>query len=159
MYGLDPQQFRLLVIRPTLLHLELHSQAAENLILGTALQESNLKYLRQLGSGPALGVMQMEPATHDDIWKNYLAYQPDLAARIKSITRVAGAPGSAAEMIGNLQYAVAMARVHYRRVAAPLPAAHDARALAAYWKQYYNTPLGAGTVDEAVKHFLYACVP
>jgi hypothetical protein len=157
-YGLDPQQFRLYVIRPTLQHLELHSQAAENLLLGTALQESNLKYIRQLGAGPALGVMQMEPATHDDLWRNYLAYSPDLALKLKSITRLAGV-GAAPEMMGNLQYAVGMARVHYRRVKAAIPAAHDARALAAYWKQYYNTPLGAGTVDEAVKHFFYACVP
>lgn len=158
MYGLDPQHFRTLIIRPVLTQLQLHSPAAENLLLGTALQESQLKYLKQLGAGPALGALQMEPATHDDIWHNYLAYQPDLVSKLKSITRAIG-PGNAAEMIGNLYYAVAMARVHYRRVAAPLPAAIDARGLAAYWKQYYNTPGGAGTVEEALPHFLYACVP
>lgn len=157
MYGLNPQQFRVQIVRPTLMHLDLHSQAAENLLIGTALQESRLTYLRQLGTGPALGVMQMEPATYNDIWLNYLKYQPELAAKVKEFQPKAAF--GASDMIGNLPYAVAMARVHYRRVKDPLPAALDARALAAYWKQYYNTPLGAGTVDEALPHFLYACVP
>lgn len=157
-YGLDPQQFRLLVIRPVLERLGLHSQAAENLILGTALQESRLKYLKQLGAGPALGLMQMEPATHNDIWDNYLRYQPELAGLVKDFGLLGGR-ALPTTMAGNAYYAVAMARVHYRRVAAPIPGALDARALAAYWKQYYNTPGGAGTVDEALPHFLYACVP
>ena len=67
---LDIPQFRANIIRPVLLVIGGESRAAENLILGTALQESNLRYLRQLGDGPARGVYQMEPATHDDIWDN-----------------------------------------------------------------------------------------
>ena len=38
--GLNPQQFRSLVIRPTLRRLDLWSEAAEELLLGTAIQES-----------------------------------------------------------------------------------------------------------------------
>ncbi|KAF0118141.1 MAG: hypothetical protein FD149_866 [Rhodospirillaceae bacterium] len=77
----DSAHFVTTVIRPTLLHLGLHSPAAEALLLGTAIQESRLgTYLRQTGGGPALGVYQMEPATHEDIWTNFLAYRPDLAA-------------------------------------------------------------------------------
>lgn len=157
MYGLDPQQFRLQIVRPTLERIGLHSQAAENLILGTALQESRLKYLRQLGTGPALGVMQMEPATYWDIQHNYLKYQTALAIKVHGLT--SSDDLAVTELVGNLPYAVAMARVHYRRVSAALPAAIDGRGLAAYWKQYYNTPAGAGTVEEALPHFLYACVP
>ena len=50
------------------------SQEAENLLMGTAAQESALgEYIRQLGNGPALGIFQMEPETFDDIVRNYLA--------------------------------------------------------------------------------------
>jgi hypothetical protein len=53
---------------------EYRMQAAEELLLGTALQESGLIYRRQLNNGPALGLFQMEPATHDDIWADFLTY-------------------------------------------------------------------------------------
>jgi hypothetical protein len=43
-----------------------------------------------------------------------------------------------------------MCRVHYYRVPAALPPAGDLAEQAAYWKRYYNTELGRGTVE----HFL-----
>ena len=76
---MDPKQLTLLVVRPTLKKLGLYSLAAERLIVGTIYQESHAKYLKQLGNGPALGVIQMEPATYGDIWDNYLAYKRTLA--------------------------------------------------------------------------------
>jgi hypothetical protein len=49
------------------------------LLLGTALTESgDMHYLHQLGNGPALGVYQMEPTTHEDIYDNYLKYKKEL---------------------------------------------------------------------------------
>lgn len=52
------------------------------------------------------------------------------------------------ELITNLAYATAMARVFYRRVKEALPAADDLDGMGRYWKKYYNTPLGRGTVEE-----------
>lgn len=132
------------VIRPALRALQLQSTAAEELLLGTALQESRLTYLVQLGNGPALGVFQMEPATHDDIWENFLVYKPALAKHLEnmSVRRVAKA------MPANMLYAAGMCRVHYYRRPEKLPAAGDIEAQAAYWKKHYNTHLGAGTVEE-----------
>lgn len=147
-----------LVIRPTLKHLELWSPAAENLVLGTALVESKAEYLRQI-QGPALGLWQMEPATHDDIHENYLRYQRDLALRVAELTTTAALTDGAMELIGNLYYGAAMCRVHYRRVEEPLPDDRDAHGLAKYWKQHYNTFKGAGTVEKAVPHFIVACAP
>jgi len=67
--------FRRDVIAPVLQKSGLDSEAAEELLLGTAVQESlNFKYRRQMGGGPARGYFQMEPATHDDIWDNYLQF-------------------------------------------------------------------------------------
>jgi hypothetical protein len=149
---------RELVIRPALQYIELWSQAAENLVLGTALVESNAEYLHQV-KGPALGLWQMEPATHDDIWENFLKYNGTLRDWLDEITTPAHITLGASEMIGNLYYGAAMCRLHYRRVAEPLPAAKDPEAMAAYWKAHYNTPLGKGTVEKALPRFIVACSP
>lgn len=148
---IDIGQFRSLVVRPTLERLDAHSAAAENLVLGTALQESALRYLHQLGSGPALGLFQMEPATHDDLWDSYLAHRADLRERVAALL----APGAARldQLVWNLGYATAMCRVHYRRVPAALPDAGDVAGLAAYWKQYYNTPAGRGRPEEFIDKY------
>ena len=53
---LDIPQFRANIVRPTLEAIGAHNRAAEDLVLGTALQESNLRYLRQPNDGPAGGV-------------------------------------------------------------------------------------------------------
>ncbi|MFT9016711.1 MAG: hypothetical protein ABF990_13370 [Acetobacter sp.] len=140
MSGLDPGQFKALVVRPTLLRLGLDGPAALNLLTGTALAESGLVFLRQV-SGPALGVFQMEPATHDDCWASFLSAHPALADPVRAIAGMQ-AP-SAGLMVSNLGYACAMARIKYYRAAAPLPQAGRAAGLSAYHKQYYNTMLGA----------------
>ncbi len=147
--SLDAEQLRELVIAPVLEHLGMHSTAAEELVLNTARAESQLEFLRQHGGGPALGLYQMEPATHDDIWENFLKYRRELSRKVRSLAINRGTPDSQ-QVIGNLYYATAMCRVHYFRVPAPLPSAGDLAAQADYWKRYYNTHLGRGTVE----HFL-----
>lgn len=121
--------------------------AAAVLLLGTALHESNGgTYMAQEG-GPALGAWQMEPFTHDDCWQNFLQYQPVLAAAVRQF-QVQGA--GSAQLAWNLAYACAMARVKYLRAPPPLPSAEDAEGMAAYYKQYYNSELGAAVVDPAL---------
>lgn len=152
MKGLNIPQLRACVIRPALLHLGLYSLAAEELLVGTAVQESRLHYLRQLNDGPAMGIFQMEPATHNDIWQNYLNYRPELAIKVAALS-TEKLRRDAQDMAGNLFYACAMARVHYMRVPAPLPRADDVEGMAHYWKDHYNTHQGKGTVAEFVKHY------
>jgi hypothetical protein len=149
---IDPGQFRDYVIDPTLEDLGMFSTAGVELVMGTAIQESHLTYLKQLGDGPALGVCQMEPATYDDIWTNYLQFQSELRRRVLAIARTDEKPG-AELMIHDLKFAVAMCRIHYRRVRDPLPTAGDIEAQAAYWKRFYNTPLGKGTVEEYIHNW------
>ena len=146
---LDIDQLRRLIIRPALEAIHLHSEAAEELVLGTALQESALRYLQQLGNGPALGLWQMEPATHDDIHANFLKYKPDIAGRVNSLAVVP----SAMTMTGNLWYAAAMCRIHYYRAPEALPEAGQLNAQAALWKKRYNTELGKGTAAEYVANW------
>lgn len=134
------------MIRPALLDLRLHSPAAERLLLGTALTESGLSALAQDGVGPALGVYQIEPATHQDVWRNYLAFRPALAWRVG---RFAGkAPRRQAQLITNLSYATVVARLIYRRRPEPLPGPGDLGGLAAYWKAHFNTTAGRGGVED-----------
>jgi hypothetical protein len=137
-------------IRPALTALEAGGPAAEQLLLGTGVQESLLVYRRQHGNGPARGLFQMEPATHDDCWENYLKYRAALAGKVQQ-TLDPGQESVASTLEVNDRYAAAMCRVRYLRVAAAMPAANDISAMANYWKQHYNTPLGAGTPDEFIE--------
>jgi hypothetical protein len=139
------------VIRPVLKGLGLHSEAAERLVLGTACAESDCgRWLRQKEDGVALGIYQMEPATHLDIWINFLQYKPVLANKVISwSTAVAPDVPEPREMVGNLNYATAMCRVHYLRDPEPIPDTLPEQA--EYWKRVYNTHLGAGTADGYIK--------
>lgn len=148
---IDPVQFRELVVRPTLDSLGLWSPSAEALVLGTAIHESRLTYLRQNGGGPALGLYQIEPATHADLYRNYLDLRPEFKERARRW--LASWPDPHSQLATNLAYATAICRLLYHRVPALLPAAGDIDALAAYWKAHYNTPAGKGTAAEWARHF------
>ena len=137
-------------VEDTLQKFSYYSTDAVNLILGTIAQESAYgKYRRQLGNGPALGIAQMEPATFNDIIKNYLRYHPEITERIKSVCHVNEL--NAINLINNDRLAVCMCRVHYLRVAKKLPTTIEG--YAAYWKQYYNTVKGKGTETEFIRNY------
>lgn len=147
-----PSDLRRYVIEPVLRELELYSESAVVLLLGTAAQESHLgTYLRQVGGGPARGLFQIEPATHDDCWRNYLGARKDLAARVQRFVAPACRPVDQLEW--NLAYACAIARVQYLRDKMPLPPASDLRQVAATWKRWWNTTSGKGTVDEFLANY------
>lgn len=134
------------IIEPVLCHLSdvPFTKNASQLLLATAIKESqNFKYRKQIG-GPALSYFQIEPDTHNDVWDNYLKFRPKLAALI---TQLLSSPKAdkLAELETNDNYAAAIARIVYKRSPAKLPPADDISAMANYWKQHYNTPLGKGT--------------
>lgn len=135
-------------MRPVVQHLGVWSKEAEELIMGTIAQESAMgRYLVQLGSGPALGICQMEPATHNDIWSNFLKYRSHLVKYIEDIS----VDRTPEEMVWNLYYAVAMCRIHYLRVPERLP--NNLEGYAYYWKKYYNSHLGKGTEQEFIENY------
>jgi len=147
------EQFRRLIVRPTLEEMGAWSIGAENLLIGTCAQETEMGcYLKQLGNGPALGIYQMEPATYDDIWKNYLNFNPKKAQYVER-TDIP----EPEVMIYDLKFATQMARFHYLRVSEAIPQTDNPEELGKYWKKYYNTIKGKGTVEEFVKNYmLYA---
>lgn len=142
----NPYRFASEIIRPTLQSVDLWSVSAERLLLGTALIESRLNHFHQI-NGPALGVYQMEPATHDDIWANWLAHRVNFSARVKRYAVSKEKPTSS-EMVWNLAYATLLCRIHYVRVPIELPHPSDFKGMADYWKIHYNTHKGKGKVED-----------
>ena len=143
------------LIAPTLEKIGLYSDTALNLVTGTGLVESGYRVTTQSGGGPALGWFQMEPATHDDIWRNYLVYRPELGKRLHSILGVSQNTGifpSAHLLQTNPAYATAMCRVKYLRVPAPLPP-NNAQYLSLYHKRYYNTMQGKADATKNIPLF------
>ena len=146
--SIDAKQLRAL-ISDVLKSIDLYSKAAVELLMLTSAVEAHCgSYIEQVG-GPALGIFQMEPATHDDIWNNYLIFHNDLFNKV-IILRNGNAKLS---QRANLSYQIAMARVHYLRVKEALPHHTDIPQLARYWKQYYNTNLGKGTKLKAINKY------
>ena len=158
-YGLDPKHFVLHVIRPALTRIQRWSPEAEVLVLGTALHESELRWLFQRPNGPAMGLFQMEPSTHSDCWQNWLRYPVNADLRnavMRTASYYSGDYPDPGEMRFNFLYAAAMCRVKYLRAQPPLPVRNDAAGMAAYHKNFYNSPKGKTKVDESIRHFEFA---
>ncbi len=154
---MNPHDLQRFVIAPTLRYLALtpdthNPTPASSLLLATAWHESKLIHLKQ-SQGPALGIFQIEPKTHQDLWQNFLNYHPRLKQRVKGLLP-AHYRGSFKDgaLTSCLNYATAMARLIYFRVKAPLPDAHNIPKQSTYWKTYYNTTLGCGTQEQFVAH-------
>jgi len=143
---MNKSQLRELIIE-TLNEINLYSEDAVNLLMGTAAQESHLgEYIKQI-KGPALGIFQMEPNTFEDICKNYLKYKVELFDDILDCACIVESDA----LVWNLKLSICFTRIHYLRVKEAMPNSIDG--YAAYWKKYYNTYLGAGTIEEFVVNY------
>lgn len=152
---LKKEIIRRLIIE-TLKEINLYSDEAVELLMGTCAQESGMgKHRKQLGGGPALGIFQMEPFTYLDCYTNFLKYKTDLLEKILKVSRLDRYP-DAGEMINNDVFAACMARVRYLRAPGAIPKTLEKQA--AYWKQHYNTPKGKGTVEEYIKNYKKYCL-
>jgi hypothetical protein len=140
---LDPKQFMEYIIIPVLEDLNMDSEEARMLMIGTALVESNLRSIRQV-DGPALGVYQMEPDTIDDVHR-YLKVNLDVMEKFQDAAGYDINEGVVHNRaVWDLKYATALARVKYWMDEGPLP--KDINGLAKYWKHVYNTNKGKGMV-------------
>ena len=152
---IEPDDFLNEVIRPTLKQLgsatpRINSVPAEQLLLGTAIIESNLEHVRQLGGGPALSVFQIEPATLKDMHNRFLQTRPKLFLAVDGLLWPPDKdPMDQLQL--NMRFACAIARVKYW--SSPLPLAHagDWEGHASIWKKIYNTHLGKGRPEEFLR--------
>ena len=126
------------------------SLSAINGLTGIGLVETGYRTRTQT-NGPALGFWQMEPFTHDDLWKTYLPRHPEISAVLMNTLK--GKAPSAEYLETNDTYACLMSRVLLYRIPAPLPNALSATGWASYWKKWYNTAQVGGTIARAVPLF------
>lgn len=151
------------VIRPALHKMgdAYYSKAACQQLLATCAQESNCgKYIKQIG-GPALGIMQIEPATHKSIWVDYINYRPELKALMLSMlpdsARGDGIISFNARnncLITNLEYAVCIARLVYYRTPYPMPEVGEKDTAWKLYKKVYNTASGKATEEEFMQNWV-----
>lgn len=139
---IHPDHLRKYVIIPALdpLPKPMRTTASVELLLGTALKESGLVYLKQGlhlpsdGRARALGLWQMEPFTHTDLYDRVLMTDASLMRIIAPYGR-----RPATDMIWDLKYAAQMARLKYWTIDEPLPWVGDVAGMARYWSRWYNT--------------------
>lgn len=147
--GICAEELRTLVIRPTLTQLAeggRSNRAAENLLLGTAAQESGLGFHLKVSRAQGLGIYRITPKTHTAIWDRYLIDYPDLASNIRGIaSQHEFLAHPHAELATNLKYATAIAWAIYRRSGKALPTdATDIAALGKFWARHFgHRPLHA----------------
>lgn len=155
--GIDKDQLRNL-IRSTLRYLEPEIPFSENaieLLMLTIAQESHMgDYINQI-KGPAKGIIQMEPATEKDIWNNFLKFNPTLA---KKIDNLKDKTEWTDDLMSDLDYQIAMLRVHYFRVKESLPDHKFIGDIASYYKRHYNTVKGKATIQEATNNYQRYCI-
>jgi hypothetical protein len=151
---MDAQQLHDYIIKPTLQYMggRYYSKESAFLLLCTAAIESNCgQYIKQI-NGPALGIFQMEPMTHNDIWKNCDALKSEFGEIIRNLAPIYSVIADN-DLIDTPKYACAMARLKYSMDPNPLPkltgdSSVDLKSFYDYYKRVYNTELGASTYDK-----------
>jgi len=129
----------------------------------TVAAESLFRHRKQIGGGPARGLMGMEPATARDTFRWLLRrYSEGKTGEWMRLTDIwlglrrvpffiPGVDEVSAHLKRNDAFALALGRLHYRMIPAPFPQTRGEQAR--YWKQYWNTEGGAGTPEDALKRW------
>lgn len=146
---MDVESFKLDLVRPVLKVTNMWSMAAEQLIVGTALAESGLRFVTQLAGGPGLSFMQIEPKSYYDVIE-YLAWKHELKSRVLSACYMEIFPDHTC-LTWNLRLSILIARLIYWRRPEPLPSYGDVAGMSQYWKDFYNSSLGKGTVEHYIQ--------
>ncbi|MBU2709812.1 hypothetical protein [Zooshikella harenae] len=114
--GICPDELRHYVIKPTLDYIDMWSPFAENLLLGTAAQESGLGFYLKRRKQRSLGIYCITPMMHKNIWDRYLVKHSDLASKIRGLaSQHEFLANPHAELATNLSYATAIAWLIYKR--------------------------------------------
>ncbi len=146
--GICLDELRLLVIRPTLKHLRAWSAGMENLLLGTAAQESQLGFHLKQGRRHGLGIYQIQPHTHREIWDDYLIDHPTLASKVRGLASqrdFLDHPHS--ELATNLRYATAIAWLIYHSTGADQVEENDVASMARLWHHHFHHGPSASARD------------
>lgn len=142
---------RQLVIRTTLKYLHQWSPAAENLLVGTAIQESGAGFC--IKEGRQLGLYHISPSAHRAVWDHYLIHHPEMASDIRGLaSQHAFLSDPHGELVTNLKYATAIAWSIYCKAGKPLPAADDLEGLSRFWhSHFHHRP--SGTAKDFIRNY------
>ena len=102
------------VIGPTLKYLGVWTPAIESFLLNTAVNAPELGLFSARNEG--LGMFHITSAQHRDIWDRYLAFNPDMASRVRGLASqriFLTEPDK--ELQTNLGYSTAVAWLLYKR--------------------------------------------
>ena len=125
-----------------------NTKEARDLVYETAMAETGYRHLEQMGDGPAVSFWQIEPATINDIWMNYILYRKPLVQKAYELGFIEDEMDFS--VMTNIGVAIFFTRIYYRRKPGAIPKTMEERAK--YWKKHYNTEQGKGTI----KHFIEA---
>lgn len=146
------------IIVPALKKINLHSDFHTKLLLGTCAQESKMGiYIHQLGNGPALGIFQIEPKSHDDLWINFIEKQEHQSFKL-ILDRLYPNKPNAEQMIWDMQYAAIMARIFYLRALwhdgkEVIPEGPELDVIWDIYKTHFNTKYGKATKTEFFNNY------
>lgn len=151
---MNAQQLHDFIIKPTLSYMgdSYNTEEARLLLLCTAAIESDCGHFIKQVNGPALGIWQMEPQTHNDIWANCDALKNEFGQIIRNLAPIYSNLTDN-DLIDSPKYACAMARLKYSMDPHALPKYNGGTALDLdmfyrYYKRVYNTHLGASTFQK-----------
>jgi len=136
--GIYAEDLREFIIRPTLILLDDWSEGVENLLVGTAAQESQLGYRMQASNETGLGIYRISAHTHLEVWDNYLVTDPESASRVRGLAsqqQFLKSPHN--ELISNLSYSTAIAWMIYKRHEVNIADCFSSTELAKLWAAYY----------------------
>lgn len=156
---LNCTQLRELIIRPALQLINLYSLSAEEMLVATCAQESRGGTFIKQVRGPAFGIYQMEPATHDSIWQEKLMFDDKDGKTINSLgylilkgcKYIVSVPADT--MIHNMFYSAMMARVFWLRFPEPLPSPDDFPEIWRQYKKHWNTEKGDATKEQFIRNY------
>lgn len=133
------------VIEPTLKYLNDLNDSTVDLLLGTAAVETSLS---PLGSMPykecgtetnGIGLFNITPQNHTEVWDKYLAFDPDLASRIRGLaSQRSFLTNPHTELSTNLAYATAIAWCIYQRSSVSLKNKESIKDLSLYWNAHFR---------------------
>jgi hypothetical protein len=102
------------VIQPTLKYLGAWTAATEQFLLATAISAPELGLFSARKEG--LGIFHITSHQHREIWDGYLAFNPDLASRVRGLaSQRAFLSDPDSELQTNLSYCTAIAWLLYQR--------------------------------------------
>ena len=128
------------------------SPAVVQLLVMIAAHESGgFRYVKQMGEGPARGLLQMEPVGLAEVVRYYRLRQNKFA-QIKGLDQV-----TVDQLVFDSALAVVCARIFFMAEPEALPAADDIDALAQYAKKHWNTAAGKATANDYADAYRSHC--